>query len=690
MTESKFGFSALKRVGSGRWLAMLLLAVVIAVVQLPASHGAAQRSIEWTNYDVTIDLQEDGSLRISEEMDIAFSGGPFTGGFAEIPLDRIDGIRSVQVSELADGQLYPYEQVAWSSFDRVPETFATNATGSELIIEWGFSPATGTSRTFLLEYVVDGAVRVYADADPPNQQIWWTAIGSEVTEAADVRNASATINLPEAVDPEQVIAATEDSDIEPVTTDNQSWRWEAHDLTNGDELIVRLQFPPIVDAPVPSWQEQDDERRAQQAEDEERSQLLNLLFLGIGILAAIAGGILIYGLWYARGRDPHAGPIAEFLPEPPDDLPPGAAGVLIDERADQRDIVATVVDLAHRGVIKMDETTTSTGIFGSTRDFKMTLNEVPESLHNFERELLRTFFGSDLKPGATAMLSNVKSSFDAASERIKESLYAEVVRRKYFIVSPETTRNRWRSIGTVMLIGVAVIGFFVIGAVSSDAPLVWIPVIVLGGLALLIIYASSHMPRKTREGAEAAAKWNAFKKYLEDIESFERLDEHQEIFDRYLPYAVAFGLEQSWVSKFAAVNAPTPSWYGPDPNRPFDPSYPRRRYGPAGPVIIWGGAPWGGGVWGGGESGRGGSGGGGGGDVNLPDLQDMSDSAQRGLSSSSDGLFDMLNTAGKVFGGFVGGSGGGGGGGSSFGGSSFGGGGSFGGGSSGGGGRGFS
>ena len=107
----------------------------------------------------------------------------------------------------------------------------------------------------------------------------------------------------------------------------------------------------IVNAAPPSWQAADDARRQEQEKDE-RSSLYNAIFLGIGGLFAVIGGVGVYGLWYGRGRDPHTGLIADFLPKPPDDLPPGAAGTLLDETADQQDIVATLVDLGHRGVFE--------------------------------------------------------------------------------------------------------------------------------------------------------------------------------------------------------------------------------------------------------------------------------------------------------------------------------------------------
>src|SRR3712207_9148498 len=35
------------------------------------------------------------------------------------------------------------------------------------------------------------------------------------------------------------------------------------------------------------------------------------------------------------------------------------------------------------------------------------------------------------------------------------------------------------------------------------------------------------------------------------------------IWDQYLPYAIAFGVERDYIRKFASVDAPVPTWYGP-------------------------------------------------------------------------------------------------------------------------------
>src|SRR5690606_28949831 len=156
---------------------------------------------------------------------------------------------------------------------------------------------------------------------------------------------------------------------------------------------------------------------------------------------------------------------------------------------------------------------------------------------------------------------------------------------------------------------------------------------------------------------------------LVDIERYQNVEEAKAIFSSYLPYAVAFGLERTWVRKFYQVNTPAPYWYGPYYGGPMRQPFGRRRGGVA---IIPGG---------------GGCCRGGGGGIDMPSMQDVSDGLGGSLQSMSDGMFSMFNEASKVFRPISSSSGGGGR--SSFGGGGFsGGGGSFGGGG-GGGSRGF-
>ncbi|MCC6944403.1 MAG: DUF2207 domain-containing protein [Thermomicrobiales bacterium] len=676
-------------------LSVVLLALLMLAGVVPSGATAQSRSVEWLQYDVNLDVQTDGSIDVSEYQIIEFTGGPFSGGFAEIPLDRIDQLDQVLVSQVNGDNVSSFVFVRPSAYDGSPGTFTVVETASEAIIDYGFEPVSNDTIGILLQYRVNGVIRVYPDETPPNQQLWWTAIGKEVTDIADIRSASVAIHLPEPVDPDEVIAGSEMVDLEATNLDNQVWRWTRESMSSGDDLVVRLQFPPITSASAPSWQARIDQQAADEEAAEKRSALLNLLFLAIAGLAAVAGSIGLYGLWYTVGRDPYAPEFATFIAAPPDDLPPGAAGTLIDEKAQDADIIATLLDLARREVLKLDEQP-GQGWFGSS-DFAMTLISVPENLRPFESTMLKALFGSGLEPGKSVKFSEVKSTFTATVDHMKLQLNDEVVQRGYFDKRPIEVRKMWRQRSSMGLIVSAIASTVLILLYAQDAGAIWLIPIVLFGLGIGLRFLSQHMPRKTQAGAEAARRWEAFRRYLDDIEKYEKIANHTEIFDKYLPFVVAFGIEESWVRKFAAVQAPSPSWFEPAPGGGAWTG------GGRGPVIVMGDGRSRGGsgdTWGKGYSG-GGSGGGvhpdaGGGGIDLPnmgDLQRTSDTAARTLGNTSNSLFKMLATAATVLAsssgsGSSGGGSRGGGFGGSRGGGGFSGGGSSG-GSSGGGGRGF-
>ena len=70
-------------------------------------------------------------------------------------------------------------------------------------------------------------------------------------------------------------------------------------------------------------------------------------------LVTFAGMFL---LWRYKGRDPDPGMSVAPMYEPPSEISPAEAGTLLDDRIHPRDITSTVVDLAVRGYIKIEET----------------------------------------------------------------------------------------------------------------------------------------------------------------------------------------------------------------------------------------------------------------------------------------------------------------------------------------------
>jgi hypothetical protein len=74
-----------------------------------------------------------------------------------------------------------------------------------------------------------------------------------------------------------------------------------------------------------------------------------ILFLPLFTLAAM------FALWYSVGRDPDPGVSVAPQYEPPKGMCPAEAGTLLDDTIHPRDITSTIVDLAVRGYIRIEE-----------------------------------------------------------------------------------------------------------------------------------------------------------------------------------------------------------------------------------------------------------------------------------------------------------------------------------------------
>lgn len=659
----------------------------IAVVALAVFAGlsvntaAAQEAVVWQQYDVSIDVRSDGSLHVVEDQVVRFNG-VFSKGFGDIPLDRVEDIDNVQVSiddgsGMTEATFLPPRQ-----YDEESGTFTTDITSSGLSVDYAFSPTSFDDvRRIRLEYDVFGALRVYENLEPANQQLWWIAISDEVTDLAPVEASTVTVTLPEPVPEDQVVAGPNSP-----TVQGSTYTWTRNDLDAGDEFEVRLQFPPITSAAVPAWQLADDQRREHIAGEAERSAVVGTILFGVGLLILV-GGLLAFSLaWFTRGRDPHVGVVADYITEPPDSLSPGAAGALVDERAEVRDVLATVMDLGNRGAIAIHESGKDEGVFGIGGKFthEFELLDRAKATRPFEQRLLKVMFGGSAESGKRVSMSSFRSQYAKNESRLANGYYDELVEQGYFRESPEKTRRRWRGIAIgvpVVIVVTAFIGLSVAGTSTGWIIFVIFAAIVVGLFASAL---SGRMPAKTREGAEVSAKWRAFRRYLDDIDEREDLEEAKGIFERYLPYAVAFGLEKSFVRKFAAAQVPMPGWFdGGGLGMPSDPHRPMRRRSRR--TVV--GSPWLGGSPIGDSRPRE-AGADDGGFSGFPDLQDMSEGGGRSLQGGSDSFFDMLNTASEAFrsssksgsfgsfgggggfsggGGFGGGGGGGGGGGRGFG-----------------------
>lgn len=594
------------------WIVIASLLVLLFVVP---SASAQSQTLRWHRWDSDIWVNSDGTFTVQEEYEVEFVTGEFTFGYRNIPFDLYESIRDIRVREgAAEYQESRSEQA---------NTFYWIRSDDEYVINWYYPPTSNMTRVFTVEYTVVGGLFI---SEELGDRIFWKAVGPE--HAFPIESSTVVIHVP----PGATVDTTTDepaafgpSATITIADDRASVTYFTDYIPADQEFEVGVYFPHgFVPAVQPSWQA---DYEKEQAWKEGGRPIANLSLIGLGLLLLVGGPLGIYLLWLLAGRDPKVGAVPDYLSEPPSDLPPGLAGTLVDEKADLQDIIATLVDLARRGAIEMKEQENKLFGIALSKEFVFRKkDDFSGPLREYESLLLKEMFGRKTE----IELDDLREKFYTAIPKLQKELYKESVEAGFFPSSPKSVRGRYLGLGIAGLVLSMGLGFCVTAALVGSVEAILCPFVSLGFTSIVLIIVSRAMPFKTREGALEAAKWEAFRTYLKEAERYTDLEGVTDQFDRYLPYAIAFGLERAWINKFSRVTStPMPGWYIPL-------GYPHA-YGT------------------GGHGGTMSAGGSGGRDLRgqaarpAPSLDGMSDRMLGGLNTMSSGLFSMLNSTSRVF-----------------------------------------
>jgi Predicted membrane protein (DUF2207) len=626
-----------------RLLAILgILCTVLLVLVHPAQ--AADRSWDWQRWDVVISAVDTthNTFHVSETQVIKITQGSFAGGDRGVDLGRVTGIDNITVK---DGVM-PLRFVNAADANSCGFTggiycvFTTSDNQRDIYYNFPFRASAGETHTITIDYDVHGALRSYPDGD----QFWWSPLASD--RDFYVYASTVTVRMP-ANTPIRSVAAY------GPWTQQQEGNTATFTLTSRlghtDNAEIQIMYPHNPGMPAPSWQPAFD---SQQAMINQLGPVVSLGALALTVLLAVGGPLLIFIRYATHGRDPNSVVVPEYLTEPPSDAPPGIAGTLVDERADMADIMATLVDLARRGHLVIEQQQHH-GLFDRSPDFIFHDTESssratdPNGLFRYELILQSGVFN-----GATERkLSDLRNKFYRVIPQIKSQLYEEVVKAGYFARSPESVRNRWGCLSGVLIFGPVILVIVAANAkwalpVVRTFPLLVLPLLGLVVTGFAAMAAAKYMPAKTRLGSQEAAKWKAFRNYLAHIDKYTDVNQAQDQFEKYIGYAVAFGLDKHWIHSFSKALTSMPNWYYPTYlGGPWHSGYHSSRMMDA-------------------RSFSGGSG-----SMNLTGgLNSVSGDLTQGLNAMSSGLTSLLNSASKTMSSSPGGGGGGGHGGGSSGG----------------------
>jgi uncharacterized membrane protein YgcG len=561
------------RVAKAIWAAFLL--------GLASNAHAEERILRYLS---DVQVQKDGSLEVAETIDVRAEHDLINHGiFRDFPT-RYRGRNG--------GQVHVGFTFEGATLDGSPVPASTEPVSNGVRIKVGDPDKLVDigEHSFVLHYRTTRQVGRFSGYD----ELYWNATGNGWKFPIDV--AEARIRLPQAVRFGQRAFYTGPqgstaSDAEVVEEQPGDILFRTtKELGPNEGLTVAVAFPKgVVAEPPPA-------SRLAQWFGDYGPPLAGLLGL-IGLVA------FYYVAWRRAGRNPRAGTVVPIF-SPADDLSPAAMRYVTKMNADNRTFAAALVDMGVRGHVRLVEEDR-----GWLSGKKTRLERLSNSstLPDEEEAALDCL----CRPGEEIMMEQKNhSSFSAAQTALggilKTKYEGKLFKRNIgwavagallfavafwiacisVVVATDST-EMWQvgvvvgSLAVCALLWLAfhdsAVGKCLLSVVSLAAlavafglgmPMIsaalnsgWWQPLVLPLLALpLVLSAFWWIAAPTVEGRKVLDHIAGFKQYL-SITERERLDrmtapeDTPEVFERYLPYAIALGVENRWASRFAAVLA---------------------------------------------------------------------------------------------------------------------------------------
>jgi hypothetical protein len=467
-------------------------------------------------YRSDITLQADGTLAVTETLQVRVEGKQIQRGiYRDFPTryrDRFGNFVRVTfrpISVRRNGETEP-----WHTQDRA-NGVRLYAGSSGVLLEAG-------THVYELTYLTDRQLGFFESHD----ELYFNVVGNGWLFQID--RAVATVTLPFQVAADRLSLSSYTGRLDSTETaataevlDGRRIRFETtRALLPNEAMTIAVGWPKgLVEEPGP-W------RR------------IRWFLSDNDAILALLMGLLVPALWYAWawrrvGRDPRKGVIIPRF-EPPEGLSPAACRYVKSMSLHRDAFSAAIISLAVKGYVIIEET---------NKEF--TLQRLPASpgtpLSEGEAAVLESLLPG---PGSRIVLEQENhQTFQAAKKALHSALKKEYQGRLFNL-------NRVYLLPALLMTVLAVITALFLGV----SPLAWIvyPVLAVGLHGLFVFLLRS----PTRTGRQVMDEIEGFERYLDTGEQ-QRLERMRspaltpELFEAFLPYAFALGVENSWCERFA-------------------------------------------------------------------------------------------------------------------------------------------
>jgi hypothetical protein len=513
----------------------LLLASTAAIIIAVASVVVAQAADD-SSVDIEANLTSEGLFNVTTVITLAEPLGPQEITF-DIPkrMDR-DGMRYTYT--ISDTSVEGFITSEGGSLEQVGEASMGFQENSAKM--WASVVAPGAD-TIRITYTVEGATMVSADA---NMEFVWPLIASMNIDIAQV---SARVSVPPGATNYDCQAGVPGalrtcSTYSAGTHESKDMQITNNPTNQGEVVQVEVAYPAgaiaVTEQSAPIW-------------NLGRALSPGLKQIGLVALVMALGGLVLY-LMHRRMHD--AGfrgkpqTIASFETDEAghtvfvtdQSSRPGMIGTLIDSSVDPIDILASILDLAVRGHLRITELETNRY---SPADWSFTRLKGDDDLKGYEMELLAALTSSS---NADNNVSELSASIGPAIDSVQDSLYQQMLDSSWFSRLP--SQKSWLTPFSWVALACALVATGVLMAFTTYG---------LVGLALValacILWAIAQQAHPiARDGAAVFA---GLKKLTEDLKSYpaDGIDP-SDVCDQVsmiLPYALVLGGSERWLDIMA-------------------------------------------------------------------------------------------------------------------------------------------
>ena len=556
----------------------LIAAAALIVLAMPvglsgADSYASDNTMYTVSYDVTVDVAKDNSYDFHEHLDMYYVTAHH-GIYRYIPMQgqKISGIR-------VPG--YEYDTYTQSGYQ---------------VVKIGSGSYTLTGEN---PYDILYNIAMYDDENEEKDMLLLNLIPTDWE--TDIGSSTCVVNLPKEADLSKAkvysgsygTASNEDNAVIETGDDGKTITITAKDIPAHHGITLQLELPQGYWVGAPQFG---------------KLSVANMFLFLLGP----AGAIL---LWYLFGRDKHMVKTLEFYP--PDDLTPGEIGYLADGRVDKQDVISTIVYLADKGYMEIEE-------LDRKRFRFIAIREPGAEVPGYVRQIYDGIFPGDKTVRTSDQLGS-STTFGRKYEKSKEML-GRMFEGSNAIIRPDSRMARaacavsavipsaayitwagtngddlggfmlfWSAahvlISTALMCSVydnirgsskvktvlkslGAIWFFTVGVgilpFTSDAlSLLAIPKAMALVLYLLVgtlisMFFAVIAIAKTDTYTDLLGRVLGFRDFIKTAELDklnELVEDDPQYFYHIMPYAYVFGLSNKWIKNFEDLPVVAPDWY---------------------------------------------------------------------------------------------------------------------------------